>query len=323
MPDDGLRDRAGRPRSRRLQHGLQRGLQRHPVVLPPPPVRRRPPAPVRPPVDGGVGGLPRSSTSCSPRRVAKVAPEGGRVLVQDYHLALMGSELARLRPDLRTVHFTHTPFADPSVLRMLPTAVGTELLTAHGRLRRLRVPHRAVGRRLPAGPGPPRSRRAATRPSRLRPSSHRCRPTRTGCAPRRPIRRWRLAAGPHRGADRWARPPGHRAGRPDGAVEEPAPRVLGLRGAARAPAPAAGAGGLRGPGLSHPPGPARVSRLPERGGVDGGPHQPAVGHARDGPRSSSRSRTTTRARWPPSPATTSCWSTRCGTGSTWWPRRDR
>jgi trehalose 6-phosphate synthase len=62
--------------------------------------------------------------------VAKVAPEGGRVLIQDYHLALMGSELATLRPDLRTAHFTHTPFADPSVLRMLPTAIGTELLAA-------------------------------------------------------------------------------------------------------------------------------------------------------------------------------------------------
>jgi trehalose 6-phosphate synthase len=61
-------------------------------------------------------------------RVAKVAPEGGRVLVQDYHLALTGAELARLRPDLRTVHFTHTPFADPSVLRMLPTAVTSEML---------------------------------------------------------------------------------------------------------------------------------------------------------------------------------------------------
>ena len=66
------------------------------------------------------------------QRVAKVAPEGGRVLVQDYHLALMGSELATLRPDLRTAHFTHTPFADPSVLRMLPTDTGTELLTALG-----------------------------------------------------------------------------------------------------------------------------------------------------------------------------------------------
>jgi trehalose 6-phosphate synthase len=64
------------------------------------------------------------------QRVAKIAPEGGRVLVQDYHLALMGSELATLRPDLHSVHFTHTPFADPSVLRMLPTAVGSELLEA-------------------------------------------------------------------------------------------------------------------------------------------------------------------------------------------------
>ena len=63
-------------------------------------------------------------------RVAKVAPEGGRVLVQDYHLALMGADLARLRPDLRSTHFTHTPFADPSVLRMLPTAVGNELMAS-------------------------------------------------------------------------------------------------------------------------------------------------------------------------------------------------
>ncbi|HEX4244021.1 MAG TPA: trehalose-6-phosphate synthase, partial [Acidimicrobiales bacterium] len=61
-------------------------------------------------------------------RVAEVAPEGGRVLVQDYHLTLVGAELARRRPDLRTVHFTHTPFADPSVLRMLPTAAVDELL---------------------------------------------------------------------------------------------------------------------------------------------------------------------------------------------------
>ena len=61
-------------------------------------------------------------------RVAGVAPEGGRVLVQDYHLTLVGSELARLRPDLRTAHFTHTPFADPDTLRALPTDVTEELL---------------------------------------------------------------------------------------------------------------------------------------------------------------------------------------------------
>jgi len=61
-------------------------------------------------------------------RVAAVAPERARVLVQDYHLTLLGAELARRRPDLRTVHFTHTPFADPSMFRVLPTAVASELL---------------------------------------------------------------------------------------------------------------------------------------------------------------------------------------------------
>lgn len=61
-------------------------------------------------------------------RVASVAPEGARVLVQDYHLTLLGSALARVRPDLRTVHFSHTPFADPAVLRMLPSPAVGELL---------------------------------------------------------------------------------------------------------------------------------------------------------------------------------------------------
>ena len=63
-------------------------------------------------------------------RVAKVAPSGGRVLVQDYHLSLVAPSLSQLRPDLSIVHFTHTPFADPAALRMLPTAVGDELLGA-------------------------------------------------------------------------------------------------------------------------------------------------------------------------------------------------
>jgi len=63
-------------------------------------------------------------------RVAEVAPDHGRVLVQDYHLALLAPSLTRLRPDLRTAHFAHTPFADPSVLRMLPSAVGDELLAS-------------------------------------------------------------------------------------------------------------------------------------------------------------------------------------------------
>jgi len=56
------------------------------------------------------------------------APEGATVLVQDYHLCLVGRWLAEQRPDLRAVHFTHTPFCDPVDLRMLPDDVAQELI---------------------------------------------------------------------------------------------------------------------------------------------------------------------------------------------------
>ena len=61
--------------------------------------------------------------------VADSAPPGAVVLVQDYHLSLMGRDLAERRPDLATVHFAHTPFATPTWLRVLPPAVVDELLT--------------------------------------------------------------------------------------------------------------------------------------------------------------------------------------------------
>ena len=60
--------------------------------------------------------------------VAEHAPEGARVLVQDYHLSLVGAALAGMRPDLRSSHFSHTPFADPGILRALPSAAAGELL---------------------------------------------------------------------------------------------------------------------------------------------------------------------------------------------------
>jgi trehalose 6-phosphate synthase len=59
---------------------------------------------------------------------AEVAPPGAAVLVQDYHLALVGATLAGARPDLRIVHFTHTPFCDPGELGVLPRAVAAEML---------------------------------------------------------------------------------------------------------------------------------------------------------------------------------------------------
>ena len=63
------------------------------------------------------------------RALALDAPEGAAVLVQDYHLSLVPGALRALRPDLRVVHFHHTPFGGPDALRMLPTDVATELLS--------------------------------------------------------------------------------------------------------------------------------------------------------------------------------------------------
>jgi len=48
--------------------------------------------------------------------------------VQDYHLALVASFVAPVRPDLRLVHFSHTPFAGPDAWRVLPVDLGRELL---------------------------------------------------------------------------------------------------------------------------------------------------------------------------------------------------
>ena len=62
------------------------------------------------------------------KAVAEAAPEGAAVLVQDYHLALLGTLLAQWRPDVQAVHFSHVPFCEPDGLRVLPGAVAEELL---------------------------------------------------------------------------------------------------------------------------------------------------------------------------------------------------
>jgi trehalose 6-phosphate synthase len=60
--------------------------------------------------------------------VAEVAAPHAIVLVQDYHLALSGAMLRARRPDLRTVHFHHTPFCGPDEIRRLPDDVARVLL---------------------------------------------------------------------------------------------------------------------------------------------------------------------------------------------------
>ncbi|AJF66480.1 alpha,alpha-trehalose-phosphate synthase (UDP-forming) [Streptomyces vietnamensis] len=70
----------------------------------------------------------RSYNRAFAETLAAEAAEGAAVLVQDYHLALVPGQLRDLRPDLRIAHFTHTPWASPAYLRMLPTDIREELL---------------------------------------------------------------------------------------------------------------------------------------------------------------------------------------------------
>jgi trehalose 6-phosphate synthase len=60
--------------------------------------------------------------------VMNEAPSGAVVLVQDYHLALVAHDLVEHRRDLVPVHFSHTPFATPDWLKVLPDHVAEELL---------------------------------------------------------------------------------------------------------------------------------------------------------------------------------------------------
>ena len=111
------------------------------------------------------------------------------VLVQDYQLALVPGQLRAQRPDLRVVHFTHTPFAGPR--RLLACSRPTSAPTCARRWRRARRdstpnagPSRTGSRRAPrsvraprsprrspraSDPTSPRSRRRPHRPTRVRP----------------------------------------------------------------------------------------------------------------------------------------------------------
>ncbi|MFJ1864051.1 trehalose-6-phosphate synthase [Streptomyces sp. NPDC088097] len=60
--------------------------------------------------------------------LAEEAAEGAAVLVQDYQLALVPGLLRDLRPDLRIGHFTHTPWASPDFLGMLPDDIRQQLM---------------------------------------------------------------------------------------------------------------------------------------------------------------------------------------------------
>lgn len=64
--------------------------------------------------------------------ICEAAGEGAKVMVNDYHLPLVGNMLREKRGDLATVHFTHTPFATTEELAMLPRDVRRELVEGMG-----------------------------------------------------------------------------------------------------------------------------------------------------------------------------------------------
>ena len=199
--------------------------------------------------------------------VAERAADGATVLVQDYHFSLLGRMLAERRPDLRSVHFLHTPFAAPAMLGVLPDAVAAELLDGmagysacgfhcHRWEADFNACYAAAGR---AGAAhvrrPARSRcRRARGGGGHRPSAQRRRPR---CAPR-----WATAASS--------------PGRPHGAVEEHRAGDAGLRGAPGAHPEWRGRGGARGPRLPEPARAGRVSRLRGRRGAHGRADQPRL-----------------------------------------------
>ena len=85
-------------------------------------------------------------------------------LVQDYHLSLVPAFLRQLQPNARIAHFTHTPFAGPSVPAGAPPRDPRGAAARDARRRRARLPGRTLGRELPAVRARHAPRRARRRP---------------------------------------------------------------------------------------------------------------------------------------------------------------
>ncbi|GAA4234483.1 trehalose-6-phosphate synthase [Actinomadura meridiana] len=60
--------------------------------------------------------------------LARDAAPGAKAAIQDYHLSLAPRMLRERRPDLRIVHFSHTPWAPPEYFGLLPDDMGAEIL---------------------------------------------------------------------------------------------------------------------------------------------------------------------------------------------------
>lgn len=60
--------------------------------------------------------------------IAENAPVNATVVINDYHLCLAPFELKKLRKDLKIIHFSHTPFASPSIFKILPEPIAQDIL---------------------------------------------------------------------------------------------------------------------------------------------------------------------------------------------------
>jgi len=60
--------------------------------------------------------------------LARDASHGAKAAIQDYHLSLAPRMLRDRRPDLKIVHFSHTPWAPPEYYRLLPDDIGRQIL---------------------------------------------------------------------------------------------------------------------------------------------------------------------------------------------------
>ncbi|GAA2425722.1 trehalose-6-phosphate synthase [Actinomadura vinacea] len=60
--------------------------------------------------------------------LARDAAPGAKAAIQDYHLSLAPRMLRDRRPDLKIVHFSHTPWAPPEYFRLLPDDIGEQVL---------------------------------------------------------------------------------------------------------------------------------------------------------------------------------------------------
>jgi trehalose 6-phosphate synthase len=60
--------------------------------------------------------------------IAQNAPKNATVILNDYHLCLVPHELNKRRQDLKIIHFSHTPFANPAIFSMLPETIAIDIL---------------------------------------------------------------------------------------------------------------------------------------------------------------------------------------------------